>query len=443
MDHLTLELDASDLPPEMTARLRAAQVITDAPPTTPTQPPGEPGATTLPGHVTLEIEPENISSDLATAMLQNSVPFEPPPPQNGPEFLATQDIPPLPLDVSHMDLAHRIPADTPEAQGIDEAEAENIDEAVSVADFSGSLASLSLQDVVLAEDTPIASAAAEPEVVDPTLPTIKVLDATTTFAQTAAAGPSAPEETEKATNLGRESVELSVDDAVLSRASNEPSGSDMTDVIEPANTTLDELPGEDMGLPPSFESEISTLSEAETTLLEGVVPTPDEASLTFADEAMPCPPSAGAWTSTAAETPPEGLLTSSDMFALENLEDPVPPEHLTLELVPPALPEDAPDTPLPDAPAIPEPFTSADTEPGEAVSCEDLADIPLPSHLTLELDRSEMAPEISSIIPENLQLDHPPGDIQPKMSPHDDQADDEKELLLDLDSFELDDDEPA
>jgi hypothetical protein len=75
MDHLTLELDASDLPPEMTARLRAAQVITDAPPTTPTQPPGEPGATTLPGHVTLEIEPENISSDLATAMLQNSVPF--------------------------------------------------------------------------------------------------------------------------------------------------------------------------------------------------------------------------------------------------------------------------------------------------------------------------------------------------------------------------------
>jgi hypothetical protein len=53
-----------------------------------------------------------------------------------------------------------------------------------------------------------------------------------------------------------------------------------------------------------------------------------------------------------------------------------------------------------------------------------------------------MAPEISSIIPENLQLDNPPGDTQPKMPPHDDQADDEKELLLDLDSFELDEDEP-
>jgi len=55
MDHLTLELDASELPPEMTARLRAAQVISGEPPTTPTQPPAEPGAITLPGHVTLEI----------------------------------------------------------------------------------------------------------------------------------------------------------------------------------------------------------------------------------------------------------------------------------------------------------------------------------------------------------------------------------------------------
>jgi hypothetical protein len=207
--------------------------------------------------------------------------------------------------------------------------------------------------------------------------------------------------------------------------------------------SLEKPAAEDMGLPPSFESEFSTLSEAEATLLDGVVPTLDEASLTFADEAMPRPPSAGAWTSTAAETPPEGLLTSSDMFALENLEDPMPPDHLTLELVPPALPEDAPYTPLPDAPAIPEPFTSAGTEPGEAVSCEDLADIPLPGHLTLELDRSAMAAEISSIIPDNLQLENPPGDIQLEMPPHDNQADDGKELLLDLDNCELDDDEPA
>jgi hypothetical protein len=168
---------------------------------------------------------------------------------------------------------------------------------------------------------------------------------------------------------------------------------------------------------------------------------------------MPRPPSSGEETSTAEETPPEGLLTSSDMFALENLEDPIPLEHLTLELDAPVLPadlasshlEDTPHTPLP--PDISEPLTSAGTEPGlpfvEAVSFEDLDDIALPGHLTLELDSSEMASEGSSIILDDLQPDNPPGDIQAKMPPRDDQADDEEELLLDLESLELDDDEPA
>jgi hypothetical protein len=282
---------------------------------------------------------------------------------------------------------------------------------------------------VLAEDTPLASAQPKPEIVDPTLPTIKLRDTTTAFAQTDAAGPSAPEETEEATGA---------------------------DVVEPAMAPLDTLPAEELGLPPSCAFENATLSEAEATLSDLVVPTLDESPLTFADEAMPRPPSVEAWTSTAAETPPEGLLTSSDMFALENLEDPLPPEHLTLELAPPVLPadlassrlEDAPHTPLPAAPEeIPEPLASAGTEPGlplvEAVSFEDLDDIALPGHLTLELDSSEMASEVSSIILDNLQPENPPGDISSKMPPHDDQADDEEELLLDLDDLELDDDEPA
>ena len=243
-----------------------------------------------------------------------------------------------------------------------------------------------LQDVVLAEDTPIASVEPAPEVVEPTLPTIELLDATTASAQIDAARSSAPEETEEAMSLVRDSIDLSMDDSVLSIASDEPSVSE--------------------------------------------------------------------WTPTAAETPPEGLLTSSDMFALENLEDPIPPEHLTLELEPPVLPadlassllEDAPHTPLPATPEIPELLTSAGTEPGlpvvEAVSFEDLDDIALPGHLTLELDSSEMASEVSSIILDNLQLENPPGDIQSTMPPRDDQADDEEELLLDLDGLELDDDEP-
>jgi len=455
MDHLTLELDASELPAEVTARLRAAQVIADEPPPTPTPPPAEPGAITLPGHFTLEIEPENISSDLPTARLQNIVPFEPPPPQNAPESLETRDVSSLQLDVSHIDLANFTPADTPEAKSIDEAATESVDEAVSVADFSGTLVSLPLQDVVLAEDTPIASAEPEPEVAEPTLPTIELLDATPASAQTDAARPSAPQEPEEATGLVRDNVALSMDDPVLSLASDAPSGSDRADIVEPAITTLDTPPAEDMELPPSFEFELSTLSEAEATLPDLVVPTLDEAPLTFADEAMPRPPSVGARTSTAAETPPEGLLTSSDMFALENLEDPIPLEHLTLELEPPVLPadlassplEDMPHTPLPTAPEIPQPLTSAGPEPGlpgvEAVSFEDLDDIALPGHLTLELDSSAMASEVSSIILDNLQLENPPGDRQSKLPPRDDQADDEEELLLDLDGLELDDDEPA
>jgi len=54
-----------------------------------------------------------------------------------------------------------------------------------------------------------------------------------------------------------------------------------------------------------------------------------------------------------------------------------------------------------------------------------------------------MASEVSSIILDNLQLEDSPGDISLKMPPPDDQADDEEELVLDLDSLELDDDEPV
>jgi len=429
MDHLTLELDASELPPEMTARLRAAQAISGEPPTPPTQPPAEPGAITLPGHVTLEIEPESISSELPSSILQHMMPSAPPPPQNAPESLETPDVPPR--------------------------QPESVDEAGSVADFSGTLASLPLQDVVLAEDTAMAAAEPVPESVEPTLPTIELLDATTALAPAEAARPSAPEATEEAMGLSRDSVGLSVDAPVLSTASEAPSGSNMADVSAPTSTACDDPHQEAMGLLQSLEFDLSTFAEAAATLSEPAGPTRDEAPFTFADEPGPRPPSVSEWAPTAAETPPEGLLTSSDMFALENLEDPVPPEHLTLELEPPVLPadlassllENAPHTPLPTTPEIPELLTSAGPEPGlpvvEAVSFEDLDDITLPGHLTLELDSSEMASEVSSIILDNLQPENPSGDVQSNMPPRDDQADDEHELLLDLDDLELDDDEPA
>jgi hypothetical protein len=203
-----------------------------------------------------------------------------------------------------------------------------------------------------------------------------------------------------------------------------------------------------MGLQSSLELDFSALSEAEATLSDLAMPILDEAPLTSVDEGIE-------GMLTAAETPPESLLTSSDMFALENLEDPMSPEHLTLELEPPVLPTDlasnllaeaAPTLP-PAIPEMPETLTSAGLEPDlpvvEALTFEDLDDIALPAHLTLELDGSEMASEVSSIILDNLQLDNTPSDTQSPLSPRDDQADDEEELLLDLDDLDLDDDEPA
>jgi hypothetical protein len=220
-------------------------------------------------------------------------------------------------------------------------------------------------------------------------------------------------------------------------------------------TPFEEPHQEVRGPQASLDFELSTLSDAEATLSDLAMPTLDRPPLTSADEVMPHLQSVIEELPAAAETPPEGLLTSSDMFALENLEDPMPPEHLTLEFEPPVRPTDlasnllaeAEPTRGPATHAIPETLTSAGLEPDlpvvEALTFEDLDDISLPAHLTLELDGSEMASEVSSIILDNLQLDSPPGDTQSPLSAHGDQADDEEEMLLDLDDLELDEDEPA
>lgn len=401
MDHLTLELDATELPPEMTARLRAARVIDDEPPTVPMQPPAELGAVTLPRDVTLETEAENITSEIPTAILHNIVSSEASPHQAASASQATPEVPTLQFDVSHADMAGLTPADTPETTRSDAAEAESVPEAVRLADSSGNLVSLPLQDVVLAEDTSASTKHAS-EAVEPTIPIIDIFDVATV---------SAPDVTAAATG-----------DAPRQEA---------------------------MGLQSSLHDDLSTLADAEATLSDLAAPTLDEAPLTSTAEVAPRLPSALEGMPTAAETPPEGLLTPSDMLALENLEDSMPPEHLTLELEPPVLPtdlasnlpaEDAP-TLLPAPPEVPETLTNAGPEPAlpvvEAVTFEDLDDIALPSHLTLEFDGSETASEIASIT-----LDNPPNDTQSPLS-HDDQADDEAELLLDLDDLELDDDESA
>ena len=138
----------------------------------------------------------------------------------------------------------------------------------------------------------------------------------------------------------------------------------MADVAEPALTTLDEPDLNDMRLLPSFQDE---------------------------------------WAPLTVESMPEDMLTSSDIFPLEDLEETMPQEPLILEL---------------DASV-------------------------LPGHLTLELDRSEMTSEVSSIILDSVPLATPSGAMPAPMPTGEDQAQDEVELVLDLENVELDDDKPA
>jgi hypothetical protein len=448
MDHLTLELDASDLSAEVTARLRAAQVIPAAPstPATPAAPsPASPGAPTLPGHVTVDMETESISTTLPPGLFQETASVAPLPPQNRPETTGVEDITrSLDFDVSHIDLGLMTSStDAPGGANIDQARSESSDEVANVADSSGTLASLPLQDVVLADETPAAQEESASERVDPTLPTIELIEVETTFAHIDAERRAASEGVEEATSPVANSMELSVDDSALAMDADEASGSDMPEVVEPAFMTLDEPHLEDISLPHFFEFELGTLAEAETTLSDPAGTTLDEAPLTFADEDVPRTPPSREAMPTATGLTPDDVLTSSDMFALEDLEASTPPEHVTLELSVPALSADPPPG---DAPETAEASLSTNVDPGlptpEALPAEDLDDDAFSGHLTLELDSSEITSDISSITLDNPQREDLPGDVKSKMSPPDDQGDDEEELLLDLDDLEFEDDEP-
>jgi hypothetical protein len=459
MDHLTLELDASDLPADVAAHLRAVQVIPGAPPTPPTPtalPPAGPRALPLPEHVTVEMESESMSTAFPPGAFQEAASVAPPPPPQGmPEITGPQEITSsLQLDVSHIDFGPMPPsAHIPEAESLDEVGAESTDEAVSVVDFSGAIASLQLQDVVLADDTLAAPEDPEPEVAELTLPTIELVEVDTTFAQMDAERRTASEEAAEAASTVANSRAFSIDDSALTIEADELSGRALSDVIEPALTTLDEPPLEDMGLLPSLEFELDTLAEAESTLADPAAPTLDEAPLTFADEDVPRTPPSRALTPPVAELTPEDALTLADMFALEDLEATMLPGHLTLEMSAPALPpelasyfEDVTRTPPRDAPETTEASPSAGADPGfpaaEALPLGNFDDSVLPEYLTLELDASEMTSNVSSILLNNLQLDDLPGDAQSKMSPPGDQGDEEEELLLDLEDLEFDDDKP-
>jgi hypothetical protein len=92
-----------------------------------------------------------------------------------------------------------------------------------------------------------------------------------------------------------------VDDAVLTPEVRESSASDIADMAEPALTTLDAPHLQDMELLPSFKDE---------------------------------------WAPLTVESMPEDMLTSLDIFTLEDLEETMPPGPLMLELDASVLPVD-------------------------------------------------------------------------------------------------------
>ena len=124
-----------------------------------------------------------------------------------------------------------------------------------------------------------------------------------------------------------------------------------------------------------------------------------------------------------------GAMTSLQLSDIVLAEDtPVVPEEQGFEIV---------DVPSPEEVSL---WPVLELAPDTSAS---VAETTLPGHLTLELDTSEIMAPGSSRTLDDLRLDDPPGDVQSRMSPPQNQAGDEETLLLDLDDVECDDDAQA
>jgi len=223
LDHLTLQLDVSGLSAELAASLPGG--LADTPPRPPAAPPAVPGGSSPLDHITLDIEPDSGGIALPSGAFAELTTMPP-----GPEPTAT-------------------PVARPETP-------ENVAE-----------------DVVLAEDIPVAPALEEqaPELVDLALPTIELLDVEAVADRGAAEmRPEAPE--------GPEGVDL-------------------------ATMTLD-----------SF-----------------AVPTLDDATVMVTDENVPPTQPAHELTAAAGETSLEDALTPADMLILADVEGATLPGQLTLD----------------------------------------------------------------------------------------------------------------
>ncbi|MGE3536103.1 MAG: hypothetical protein AB7N91_01555 [Candidatus Tectimicrobiota bacterium] len=491
MDHLTLELDAADLPPELAAHLRASQIIPDTPLTPPALPTTAftAGEETLPGHVTLDMGRDSISAELPPELLQEvarlspsaqpqtppepiemplsvsqetlqisralglglRTPTEPAFPTEPPADLDTPEVS-LPLELTSGDIAITAPAPALELPPRPDEPAD-----MAVDTPSGPFTSLPFpEDVSLVEEFEEIEARVappEPEVFDPTIPTIELLDVDAAMAQIDQELQDKSLGDEDAASAMLNSFELTVDESVFALGAPTEAIEAPPDLLDPQLDTETDLDTDIAHLFPNVSYEpLLTPTAHEPSLADLDTAELEAATLTFADEEPTEPPAA------APQPPSEAMFTLSDMFALRELEeaDAGVPGHLTLELQSPeqastlvsqrfaesepAAPPEAPTLPEAEPPQADSQFTASDAH---VLGTSESATDTIPGHLTLELDISEFS-DLASISLAEMPLEAPPGvpGMTSAASPGEPQAPGEEELLLDLDDFEcLDEDE--
>jgi hypothetical protein len=393
MEHLTLELDAADLSAEMRTQLRAAQALpeTSQPSRPATRPPAEPSGPQPPHHITFTMGPGSMSSELPPGVFQDTAMLAAPHLPFIPETTAPQDMArTVRLDVNGIDVPPSVLPVTPGApsertERHDEAVAEHIDAPTSGAALSGAIAFPHMQDVVPAEDMPAVPEAQEPEVDNPTIPTIDLLDVE--VAPSEAETRAAPEAEEAVgTSLPTNLPDPTLDEPLLAFLDEE------IQFMQPP-LELPDMPVE--ATPEGMLAEADTLAWGdleEPTLaghltLEMDAPDlPDDVISSLFEKTVPPPQPDPATTGARAGFDPAWGFTSSDAQVLGDLDDTTPQ-----------------------------------------------------GHLTLELNTTEMQQDASSAATDDPLRAHPPGDVPPQTSPPQKPADDEEGLILDLEDLDFDD----
>lgn len=479
LDHLTLELDAADLPAELATRLRASQALPDLsamlPPRLPGKVPGE-EEDTLPGHMTLEMRRDSLSGELPPEMLDDTARVAALPEPPAPGFTASQDAlkisqalglgagisaaaaaavaltqnaaaaptapaasEPIHLSSTDIDL-------TPAAPGEDAAAEEEGSDAPTVVNISGPMPSLQLQDVSLDDemgaDVDLVASAG----IDPNIPTIQLLDVDTTVAHMAAERRDEPPEVANAPSAMLDSFALTVDNSVFAMGG---SLANLGEVQEGLQAELDtELDLDlDLTMPPAALEETAFAVDPEMSLSDVEGSALEASALTLADEDRYASLRPGEWPPVESMPPMETSLAASGMFDLEDLaDDAMVPGHLTLELQAPELLSpmlaDAGLEAFPESPTFPaeRPRTTEGQRPASAEDIEPPADTGS-GPVTLELDLSEL-PDLASLTLEELQLEEPPGELRSAAAPASGERQlHEEELLLDLDDFEFADED--